>query len=283
MLKGDFPGSLEDSLMHTLHIVACPSAALNTDVPMAVLVPPDYAISNRRYAVLTLLHGISDTFMCWLDYTNIRRYLDTLRLIVVMPECGRSFYINTVDGRHYEDFLVNDLIAFMDGEYPTLATPTTRGIGGLSMGGYGALMLALRHRDVWSAAFSHSGAVGAPHWVEDAPNVSVFGPMNSAKRQEHDLWRLIDAPADNFPQLHFDCGLDDFLLDENRAFHHSLQARSLAHVYREHPGGHTWDYCDEHLPSSIDWLTRVLAGECNPELDGMTVIEPAAEPSSFLR
>lgn len=258
--------------MHSLQILACPSRALGIDVPLAVLAPPDAAISQRRYAVLTLLHGISDTFMCWLDYTAIRRYLSGLRLIVVMPECGRSFYINTVDGRRYEDFLFRDLPAFIDSTYPTLGTAVSRGLGGLSMGGYGALMLALRHRDVWSAAFSHSGAVAAPRWVDDPPNVGIFGPKDGPVRLEHDLWRLSASADQPWPGLYFDCGLDDFLVEENRAFHRMLQRSERPHIYRERPGGHTWRYCDENLPSSLDWLCRTLDGECNPELDGMTII-----------
>ena len=255
--------------------------ALGTDVPLAVLAPPDYAISQRQYAVLTLLHGISDTFMCWLDYTNIRRYVSGLRLIVVMPECGRSFYINTADGRRYEDFLVDELPHFIDDLYPTFATRASRGIGGLSMGGYGALMLSLRNRHVWNAAFSHSGAVAAPRWVEDPPNNGVFGPKDGPLRQEHDLWRLIEPSNQPWPQLYFDCGIEDFLVEENRLFHRALQDRAIPHIYRERPGGHSWRYCDENLPSSIDWICRVLEGECNPELDGMTIIEEhtTADPS----
>lgn len=253
--------------MHTLQVLSCPSQALGMNVPVAVLLPPDHAVSDRRYAVLTLLHGISDTFMCWVDHTNLRRYLNEMRLIVVMPECGRSFYINTVDGRRYEDFLVHELPAFIDERYATLGTRESRGVGGLSMGGYGALMLALRHSEVWGLAFSHSGAVGAPRWVEDAPNVGVFGPLGNQTRRDHDLFALIDQPHGQWPLMHIDCGIEDFLVEENRAFHRALHDREIRHIYREHPGGHSWRYCDENLPSSIEWACRYLEGDCDPALE----------------
>jgi len=258
--------------MHVLQVLSCPSPALGTNVPVAVLLPPDHAISNRRYAVLTLLHGLSDTFMCWLDYTNLRRYVSDLRLIVVMPQCGRSFYINTVDGRLVEDFVVDDLRSFIDSQYATLGTRASRAIGGISMGGYGALMLALRYRQVWGAAFSHSGAIGAPRWVEDPPNVGIFGPLGSAVRREHDLFQLIEYTDGPLPKIHMDCGMDDFLVDENRAFHRTLQNHNIPHVYREHPGGHSWRYCDENLSSSLAWICHQLEGNCDPELDDLTVI-----------
>lgn len=254
--------------MHILQVLSCPSPALGTSVPVAVLLPPDHAISNQRYAVLTLLHGLSDTFMCWLDYTNLRRYVADLRLIVVMPQCGRSFYINTVDGRRVEDFIVADLQTFIDSHYATIATRESRAIGGISMGGYGALMLALRHRTIWGAAFSHSGAVGAPRWVEDPPNMMVFGPFGNAVRRDHDLFHLIEDSTLPMPQLHIDCGIEDFLVDENRAFHRMLQEHHIPHIYREHPGGHSWRYCDENLSSSLIWVCRQLQGHCDPRLDG---------------
>jgi S-formylglutathione hydrolase FrmB len=210
--------------------------------------------------------------MCWLDYTNLRRYVSDLRLIVVMPQCGRSFYINTVDGRRVEDFVADDLGTFIDSQYATLGTRASRAIGGISMGGYGALMLALRYRQIWGAAFSHSGALGAPRWVEDPPNVGVFGPLGSAVRHEHDLFHLIEYPAGPLPQIHMDCGIEDFLVDENRAFHRTLQNHTIPHIYREHPGGHSWRYCDENLPSSLDWVCRQLEGNCHPDLDDLTVI-----------
>ena len=262
--------------MHMLQVLSCPSAALATNVPVAVLAPPDHAISGRRYAVLTLLHGLSDTFMCWLDYTRIRHYVANLRLIVVMPQCGRSFYINTVDGLRVEDFLVDDLPAFIAERYATIGTRESRAIGGLSMGGYGALMLALRHRESWGMAFSHSGAVGAPRWVEDPPNIGVFGPKGSPTRVDHDLFSLIEQRSGQLPLMHLDCGIEDFLLEENRALHRAMQSSQIPHIYREHPGGHSWRYCDENLPSSLRWLCRHLHGECDPELDGMTILDEPA-------
>ena len=263
--------------MHILQVLSCPSAALATNVPIAVLAPPDHAISNRRYAVITLLHGLSDSFMCWLDYTNIRYYVANLRLIVVMPQCGRSFYINTVGGQRVEDFLVDDLPAFIDTQYSTIATRESRAIGGLSMGGYGALMLALRHRDMWKMAFSHSGAVGAPRWVEDPPNIGVFGPLGNATRHDHDLLNLIQHNPESAPLLHLDCGIEDFLVDENRMLHRALLEQKIPHIYREHPGGHSWRYCNENLPSTIRWVCRNLAGNCDPELDDMTILDAPPE------
>ena len=259
--------------MHTLQILSCPSVALDTHVPVAVLVPPDHAISGRRYAVLTLLHGLSDKFMCWLDYTNIRLYVDKLRLIVVMPQCGRSFYLNTAGGQCMEDFISRDLFTFIDAQYTTLGTRESRALGGISMGGYGALMLALRHRDVWSMAFSHGGAVGAPQWIQDAPHVPVFGDFGSDIRHEYDVFNLVNKRGEPFPQLHFDCGIDDFLLDENRALHYALQDLAIDHVYRERPGGHTWNYCDDNLQAAIMWVCRYLDGDCDPELEPRSIFE----------
>lgn len=248
--------------MHVLQVQTCPSAVLGADVPLAVLAPADYAASGRRYAVLTLLHGITDTFLCWLDHTTLRRAIADLGLIVVMPNCGRSFYINTAAGLRYEDFLAGELQEYIDARYPTLDARMARAVGGRSMGGYGALMLALRHRERWGAAFSHSGALAAPRWLEDPADQAVFGPPGGALRREHDLWALTERPGEP-PRLHFDCGIDDFLLEENRAFRRHLLERGIEHIYRERAGGHGWRYCGENLPESIAWLGRTLI-DCAP-------------------
>jgi S-formylglutathione hydrolase FrmB len=232
---------------------------------MYVVLPP----GKGPFPVLYLLHGLSDDHTIWHRRTSIERYVEGRNLIVVMPDGGRSFYCNDPRpaGLAYEDHMANDVVEFVDQTFPTIATRRGRAVAGLSMGGYGATMLALRHPDVFCAACSHSGAVGFCHSRHD---INGIDPADILPRERYDCHRLAagllrarsrkikNAPP--MPALRIDCGTEDFLLDENRAFHAHLAKLGVEHVYEEYPGEHTWEYWDEHIRQSLDFVLERLAG-----------------------
>src|SRR5271166_5071933 len=139
------------------------------DRDVSIYLPPGYDSGTRRYPVLYLLHGYTGTDRGWMNpsYVGLSEVMDGLLehhkiqpMIVVMPNCfnrfGGSFYANSTLSGNWEDFIVRDLVSYMDTHYRTLATPASRGIAGHSMGGYGALRLGMRHPDVFSAAYGMS-------------------------------------------------------------------------------------------------------------------------------
>jgi S-formylglutathione hydrolase FrmB len=162
--------------------------------------------------------------------------------------------------------LANDVVEFVDETFPTIAARRGRAIAGLSMGGYGATMLALRHPDVFCAACSHSGAVGFCHSRHE---INGIDPADILPRERYDCHKLVagilrarsrktkNAPP--MPALRIDCGTEDFLLQENRAFHAHLAKLGVEHVYEEYPGAHTWEYWDEHIRQSLDFVLERLA------------------------
>src|SRR3954462_3005000 len=127
-----------------------------------VVFPDDPAIP-RPWAVFSLLHGLSDDHTIWMRRTSIERYVGGLPLGVVMPDGGRGWYTNSADGQSpYEDDLVKDVVGLVDRTFPVKAERAGRAIGGLSMGGYGAVKVALKHHEKFASANSHSGALGFP-------------------------------------------------------------------------------------------------------------------------
>ena len=94
--------------------------------------------------------------------TSIERYVDGLPLVVVMPDGGRGWYTNAVAGYTYEDDLIKDVVGLVDRTFPVKAERAGRAIGGLSMGGYGAVKLGLKHHEMFASVNSHSGALGIP-------------------------------------------------------------------------------------------------------------------------
>ncbi len=217
------------------------------------------------FPVLYLLHGLSDDHTAWTRRTSLERYVDGLPLIVVMPNGERGFYTDAKlkPKAAFETNLVQDIVGFVDRTFQTIPAREGRVAAGLSMGGYGALKLALKHPNLFCAAVSHSGAVDFAR--RDFPHDDAWGRE----------WRLVlgDSPAGGpddlfalavsidrarLPALRIDCGVDDFLIDSNRAFDAHLTALAIPHEYEEHPGGHDWEYWDTHIQDTLKFLGNVL-------------------------
>ncbi len=217
------------------------------------------------FPVWYLLHGLSDDHTAWTRWTGLDRYLAGLPLIVVMPDGGRGWYTNarTPPPARYESAIIEDLLPWVDATFRTLASRDGRVVSGLSMGGYGAVKLALKHPHLFRAAASHSGALGrgaASIKGDDAWNAemrAVFGPRPQGGPD--DLFALASRfrgkPA---PALRIDCGRKDFLIRDNRAFHRHLAKLKVPHTYVERDGAHTWDYWDREVQTLIPWFRALL-------------------------
>ena len=213
------------------------------------------------YPVLYLLHGLSDDSTVWLQRTNIVRYVADLPLMVVMPDGGRGFYCDALEGFAYETAVVRDLVGFIDRTFQTRAERSGRCLCGNSMGGYGAARLAIRHPDLFCAAVSHCGAMEFgryPHQDSANERARITGPEPTDS--EYDLFALVgQADRTTFPALRLDCGVDDFLLEPNRAFHAHLTKLAISHEYEEFPGAHTWDYWDLRIREALAFFKKQLA------------------------
>jgi S-formylglutathione hydrolase FrmB len=232
------------------------SKALGRPKSYSILLPDYEGATGGPYPVFYLLHGRSDDHRAWTHWTSIDRYVRKLPLIVVMP-CGeRSFYCNTAEGDRFEDYLMEDLVAHIEGSYNVLKGREHTAIGGLSMGGYGAMMLGLKHGAEFGSIGAHSSAFGVTRraWDPSADRelCRIFGPMGSPSREENDPWVLAERCAKaQMPALYIDCGTEDFLLDSNREFHAHLGSLDIAHTYQEFPGAHSWEYWDLHIRDSL--------------------------------
>jgi len=223
-----------------------------------IILPRDYATSTQRYPVLYLLHGYTDHYPAWVTYSRITDCARGYDEIVVMPEGDNGFYTNSYADKNlaWEDFILLDLIPYVDGHYRTVTSRQGRAIAGLSMGGYGAMKIGLKHPEMFAAAASLSGAMGAArssHRPIDDPVFrklieSVYGPPDSPTRAAEDPFELIkNVPADLRPQIYFSVGSEDFLLGENREFAKHLSELKVSYQYREFPGKHEWPVWDREI------------------------------------
>ena len=226
---------------------------------------PDEPEIPRPWSAFYLLHGLSDDHTIWARRTSIERYVAGLPLVVVMPDGGRGWYTNAAEpsGFRYEDDLIKDVVGLVDRTFPVKAERGGRCIGGLSMGGYGAVKLGLKHHETFASVNSHSGALGfARRTPEQGKELSpefaaVFGA--SPKNGPEDPFSLVEkVDHGRLPKMRIDCGTDDFLIEDNRSFHKHLDSLHVPHEYQEFPGSHNWAYWDTHVQEAVAFHARNL-------------------------
>lgn len=300
----------------TVHTDTVWAQSLGITKALTVYLPPSYATSpTRRYPVLVYLHGLGGNERNWVDAGHLDRTLDSLvaagqpEAIVVMPDGDDSWYTTwnqlidasvcrndttrresassyCVPWPHYDDYVAVDLVTYVDSVYRTLAQREHRAIAGLSMGGYGAISLALQYPNVFAAAASHSGVL-SPRYVGPQPYADppqYARTMSELQTAAGSLWRsqwpafgrdtigwvardptqvvkraMASVPPGALPRLRIDCGLDDRFINQNRDLHQTLLRLGVSHDYAEYPGAHTWSYWSTHATESVVFLLSVVA------------------------
>jgi len=316
------PGSSVADVPRTAGRVAADSfwsQALGIRKQFVVYFPPSYETNTaRRYPVAYYLHGMWGDEWNWVRSGGIDRTLDSLtarglpEMIVVMPDGDDGWYTtwnnlgNNADCRRgkppdrqtesvdaycvpwpkYDDYIARDLVARVDSSYRTIQSRDGRAIAGLSMGGYGAISLALAYPDVFSAAASHSGVVSplfkGPHPY--APPSRYASTEAELRQNSGNLWpamvlafgrdttgwwprdpgrraaRAVSTDRARLPALMLDVGVSDNYVDQSRDLHATLQRLGVAHAYAEWPGAHNWDYWRAHARESLKWIGGRIGG-----------------------
>ncbi len=211
-----------------------------------------------RPPVLYLLHGLSDDHSAWLRYTSIERYAAEAGLAVVMPAAGRSFYANEVHGHRYWDFVSEELPGVVADFLAVSTDPADTFVAGLSMGGYGALKLALRQPERFAAAASMSGALDLPSLLDGTDERRVWDRVFGGRIDPlDDLHSLLGRSEGPRIPLWVGCGTEDELVagvqvpfvDAARAAGHEVTTDLR-------PGTHEWGLWDSMIERVIAWLPR---------------------------
>ncbi|MGK7394053.1 MAG: alpha/beta hydrolase [Candidatus Cyclobacteriaceae bacterium M3_2C_046] len=256
------------------------SQAMNQEVGFSVYLPPDYETSNRRYPVLYLLHGYTDNETAWVQFGEVNYAADqgiltgeVTPMIIVMPDGGVTFYINDYQKKApWEDMFIQEFMPYIEDNYKIRAEKQFRAIAGLSMGGYGSTILAMRHPDLFAACAPFSSAYRADEEILAMDQESynrlygqLFGRDLKGKERLTDNYYKYSAlhlaktlPEDQLKSVkwYIDCGDDDFLYKGNSLMHITLRERNIPHEYRVREGGHTWSYWRSGIKDALRFITN---------------------------
>jgi enterochelin esterase-like enzyme len=242
------------------------SSILNKEVHYTIYLPNGYDKNERSYPVTYLLHGHGDADDGWVQYGEINRLADAAikegkmpPMIIVTPDGFKSFYMNAADGSmNYEDFFIKELIPHIEKTYKAKTEKRFRGIAGLSMGGYGSLLYALKYPHLFVAAAPLSVAIWTNNDFENMSETmygsyfaSVIGKNLKGKERltphwfANSIFSIIDKKTTeelSAVKYWIDCGDDDFLTIGNAQLHISLTNKKVAHEFRMKDGIHSWTY-----------------------------------------
>ena len=286
------------------------SMALGRPLQFTLYLPPGYDADDdiRKYPSIYLLHGHGGTDVSWIDHGALRETADRLIAdgvlppsIIVMPYAQTGWYVDSAgpDGTgRWQTAILDDLITYVDAKYPTIADGAARAIGGLSMGGYGALRFALMEPDEFAAAASLSGALFADvRNATDFPafQIGLFGrsfgkTFDPVAFNAASPWRSLaddDAPEEA-PALYMNWGDKDIpiLAAGNAKFVEALRAAQIPVSFSISPGGHDWKLWSAQTPPMLAFLGArlkrgVTVAQTGPVTDATRVAAGASTPQTL--
>jgi S-formylglutathione hydrolase FrmB len=264
----------------SVHYASLNSAALGKDLKFAIQLPPSYELdTSRRYPVLYFLHGMfgnEGEFQKRGVSAAVRKLRDQGTIgefIIVAPAGENSFYLNAKNGVRYEDAIIKDLIPHVEKTYRAIGTRDGRAIQGISMGGWGALMLAFKHPEMFSTVTTHSAALFSdlpqPTGTDrrsvfmlrlignifgSPPDEEFFKSVNPVFIAETNVAAIKKSGI----KVYFDCGEQDRygFQDSNTQFDQKLTKLGIPHEFHLYPGDHGWAYMISVADHSYTFLWK---------------------------
>ena len=262
-------GKVIESLQFKSNLVSYP-------VKYSIYLPPGYETSERSYPVVYLLHGYSDDETGWIQFGEANYIADkgiasgeVSPCIIVMPDGKVTWYSNSYDGKDpWEDMFVQEFIPFIEKEYRIRTKKEFRAIAGLSMGGYGALSLAMRHTDLFSTCVAMSSGTFTDEEILNGNMYDryfghIYGPK--PKNDVSESWKAynplhlldsVDPEKLKSVRYYIDCGDDDFLYKGNSALHVKMRDMGIPHEYRVRDGSHQWSYWRTGLHNGLIFISE---------------------------
>ena len=222
------------------------SEAMKKEIPVRIVTPENYK-QKETFPVVYLLHGHSGNYKSWTEGSDVEELSDLYNIIVVMPDGGfDSWYFDSRIAKdyQYETFVSSELVTYIDTNFKTIKDRSGRAITGLSMGGHGAMYIAIRHQDVFGSAGTTSGGVDIRPFPEKWNISARLGtyqehPENWESNTVINMTHLLSPGSLN---IIIDCGFEDFFYEVNCNLHDKLLKEGIPHDFYTRPGKHNWQY-----------------------------------------
>ncbi len=233
--------------------------ALNTQEKDYVYLPPGYNSSDTRYPVLYMLHGLSGNKNEWLNYGIVNAADQAISsgqmppMIIVLPQGDKGYWVNHNNGPRWGDYVYQDVVKQIDSNYRTLADPKHRAIGGMSMGGWGALYLGLTHPDVFGVIGAHAASIrsddGSLGFLPRGDGFKKFDPVSLSSSA---------SGLDN-EKVWIDFDEHDPWKDQDNKMHQNLDKRNVSNEMHQFPGNHGGSYWHDHVSDYLNFYSKSLA------------------------
>ena len=254
------------------------SEILNADRHFSVYLPPSYdnECADKKYPVLYLLHGMSQTDMDWVYRGHVQEVADRLaysdeadEMVIVMPDAGGDIYAGVwngyfdMPGWSYEKYFFDEFLPYIERKYNILGDKNHRAVAGLSMGGGGATGYGLWHSDMFSSVYAMSALMDIPEKGAakfDRPDDKLA--ILTKTVMERSCIRFVKEADDiilgklRTVKWFIDCGDDDFLLDRNIEFFQAMRDAGVECQFRVRDGGHDWEYWHSALYMCLPFVSR---------------------------
>ena len=242
------------------------SPAIRKETAINVIIPSNFGCESVDHKVLWLLHGLGANHTVWMRQSSIERYANDHNLVVIMPDVNRSWYTDTAYGEKYFTYITEELPKVIYSNIKGLRTDREHNlVAGNSMGGYGAVKLALTYPERFGACISLSGsldiarrgrACDLPLWR------AIFGfdlqEPTELLGTDCDLFTLAEKVRESgaeFPDIFMWCGTEDTeILKTNLLFDEHLKSLGVPHEFRTSEGDHTWKWWDMHIQTALEYV-----------------------------
>ena len=263
------------------------SELLGRSMPYAVYVPPEYETApSARYPVLYMLHGMGGDYTEWGCY-GLLAHADRLMrrgeippFLIVLPQGDRAYWVDHANrGPAWGSYMSREVVAEIDGRFRTRADRSQRAIGGVSMGGHGALQLALNFPGTFGIVGAHSPVfrsyAEAPSYFGSREYFAAHTPVSLVRRYSHRARVLA---------IWIDIGRQDLWFPQAADFHEELLSLHVPHEWHVYPKGHTDLYWRTHINEYLNFYGPALerawaASAARPAIQGLGN-PPEANPTA---
>ncbi|MEI7661921.1 MAG: alpha/beta hydrolase family protein [Bacteroidota bacterium] len=257
IIQTAFAGSVDTATIY--------SSCMHKNIKCVIIKPESYSKKQLHFPVVYLLHGYSDRYDTWIkNVPALKDYADMMQLIMVCPDGGYSswYFDSPIDSAFkYDTHISREVVTYIDRYYRTIPDRGHRAVAGLSMGGHGALYLALRHPDIFGAAGSMSGGVDLRPFPAEWDIAKRLGDIrsNTDNWQNRSVINMAGHYSGKPLAIMVDCGTDDFFCQVNQQFHKKLLEMKMPHDFVERPGKHDWEYWSNAVEFQLVFFSKAFA------------------------